>query len=449
MYVCGVTVYDYCHIGHARTYVAFDMIYRYLSYKGYKVNYVRNITDIDDKIINRANERNIPSQDLANQFISIMHEDFKALGLIEPNAEPKATDTIEEIIDFISNLIEKKYAYVATNGDVFFSVKDYPDYGHLAHQSLDSLESGARVEKNLAKKDPLDFVLWKMAKKGEPAWKSPWGEGRPGWHIECSAMSTKMLGDTLDIHGGGFDLKFPHHENERAQSEAKTGKKFVNFWMHAGFLQIDNEKMSKSLKNFLTIRDVLAEYPAEIMHCFLVMSHYRSEIHYADVLLKQTKSALDRLYTSLKDTELMKFDLKSDELDAQLKNYIDKFNTAMDDDFNAPDAFAVLFDLAKELNKQKDCNTELAGRLAFLLVKLGSIFGILQKSPDKYFKETGLNNVHKKHKLSEAEIEALIKQREQARIDKDFKKSDQIRDQLLDNGIVLEDGANGTSWRRK
>lgn len=242
MYVCGVTVYDYCHIGHARTYVAFDMIYRYLKFKGYKVKYVRNITDIDDKIINRASESHVNPTDLANQFINIMHEDFALLGLTPPNSEPKATEMVDDIIEFIQNLILNKYAYVGDNGDVFFDVRGYKDYGHLAHQSLDSLEVGARVEKNLAKKDPLDFVLWKMAKKGEPAWGSPWGAGRPGWHIECSTMANKMLGDTLDIHGGGFDLKFPHHENERAQSEAKTGKKFVNYWMHAGFLQIDNEK---------------------------------------------------------------------------------------------------------------------------------------------------------------------------------------------------------------
>lgn len=447
MYVCGVTVYDYCHIGHARTYVAFDMVYRYLKYKGYKVNYVRNITDIDDKIIKRANESDLESSDLANQFINIMHEDFATLGLTPPNAEPKATDTIQEIVSFIQELIDQGHAYVGANGDVFFSVKDYEDYGRLAHQSLDSLISGARVEKNQAKKDPLDFVLWKMAKKGEPAWASPWGDGRPGWHIECSAMANKMLGETLDIHGGGFDLQFPHHENERAQSEARSGKKFVNYWMHAGFLQIDNEKMSKSLKNFLTIRDALAKYPAEVIRCFLVMSHYRSEIHYSDVSVKQTRNALDRLYTSLRDVKLVKLDLSTPE--PHIAEYLDRFHTVMDDDFNAPDAFAVLFELAREVNKLKDYDAKQAGELGYLLKALANIFGILQQDPEKYFQQAGLTNGDTNGVLSDAEIEGLIKQREQARLDKDYNKSDLIREQLLNNGVVLEDSAKGTSWRRK
>lgn len=448
MYVCGVTVYDYCHIGHARTYVAFDMIYRYLKFKGYKVNYVRNITDIDDKIIKRANEQGILASDLANQFINIMHEDFSLLGLTPPCKEPKATETIAEIIDFIQNLIAQGHAYVGDNGDVFFAVKDYKDYGQLAHQSLDSLYSGARVEKNTAKKDPLDFVLWKMAKEGEPSWQSPWGNGRPGWHIECSAMANKMLGDTLDIHGGGFDLKFPHHENERAQSEAKTGKRFVNYWMHAGFLQIDNEKMSKSLKNFLTIREALSKYPAEVIRCFLVMSHYRSEIHYSDVSVLQTKNALDRLYNSLRGVELVQFDF-NDIKDNDLQTYLNKFNTVMDDDFNAPDAFAVLFDIARELNKVKDTNVKYAGKLAYLLKSLSSVFGVLQQKPEVYFKANGKLKSAIDNVLSDSEIEGLIKQREQARENKDFKKSDILRDQLLDNGIVLEDTPKGTIWRRK
>lgn len=459
MYVCGVTVYDYCHIGHARTYIAFDMVYRYLKFKGYKVNYVRNITDIDDKIIKRAQEHNILPDDLAGQFINIMDEDFASLNLSKPKAEPKATETIEDIVSFIQDLVDKKHAYVGSNGDVFFDINSYSDYGHLAQQSLDSLMSGARIEKNQAKQNPLDFVLWKMAKKGEPAWSSPWGAGRPGWHIECSAMANKMLGDTLDIHGGGFDLKFPHHENERAQSEAKNNKTFVNYWMHAGFLQIDNEKMSKSLNNFLTIRDVISKYPAEVLRYFLIMSHYRSEVHYSDVLMKQSKNALDRLYNTLRGVQLIEFDFNSvlnnntDESKNKIKFYLNNFISVMDDDFNSPEGFAVMFDICKDINKYKNTDIETAGELAYLLKKLGSIFGILQQNPEKYMQEASIADDYnidnnKELKLSTAEIEGLLKQREQARQNKDFKKSDEIRDQLLNNGIILEDGAQGTTWRR-
>lgn len=451
MYVCGVTVYDYCHIGHARTYVAFDAVYRFLLHKNYHVEYVRNITDIDDKIIARAQESNVNPDDLANQFINIMQEDFETLGLLPPTSEPKATDTIKEITDFISALIDKNYAYVADNGDVYFAVDDYKDYGQLAQQSLDSLLSGARVEQNLAKKSQLDFVLWKMAKPGEPFWASPWGNGRPGWHIECSAMSTKMLGETIDIHGGGFDLKFPHHENERAQSEAKTSKKFVNYWMHAGFLQIDNEKMSKSLKNFLTIRDVLNQYSPELLRCFLVMSHYRSEIHYSDVSINQTKNSLDKLYNSIRDLKLIKFDLNHDTNTQNLIQYNNKFEAAMDDDFNTPEAFAVLFEISREINKFKEIDLTQAGKLGYLLKKLGGILGILQQDPNKYMQSQNVNldQDNASQHLTAAEIEALIKQREQARLDKDFKKSDLIRRQLQDNGIILEDSPKGTIWRRE
>ncbi|MBP9722635.1 MAG: cysteine--tRNA ligase [Gammaproteobacteria bacterium] len=450
MYVCGVTVYDYCHIGHARTYVAFDMIYRYLSFIGYKVNYVRNITDIDDKIIKRAQERKEPTDVLAQQFIDIMHEDFKSLGLKPPKSEPKATETIDEIISFIENLIVKKYAYIGTNGDVYFAVKDYKDYGQLAQQSLDSLLSGARVEKNEAKRDPLDFVLWKMAKKNEPYWDSPWGAGRPGWHIECSAMSHKMLGETIDIHGGGFDLKFPHHENERAQSEARNNKKFVNYWLHAGFLQIDNEKMSKSLKNFLTIREALNTFPAELLRCFLVMSQYRSEINYSDYSVNQTKKALDRLYNAIRDINLVKVDLDNlDSADPIIKKYFASFNRAMEDDFNTPEAFAIMFDMAREINKLESTDKNKAGELGFLLKKFGKIFGILQQDPEEYLKaDSNVNQDLTTQALSVAEIEGLIRQREQARLNKEYKKSDEIRNQLLENGIILEDNAHGTKWRR-
>jgi cysteinyl-tRNA synthetase len=386
MYVCGVTVYDYCHIGHARTYIAFDMIYKYLSFIGYKVNYVRNITDIDDKIIQRAQESEELPEDVAHQFIKIMHEDFNSLDLAKPNSEPKATDTIKEIIEFITELINKNHAYIGTNGDVFFAVRDYAGYGQLTQQSLDSLLSGARVEKNDAKNNPLDFVLWKMAKKGEPAWSSPWGDGRPGWHIECSAMATKMLGETIDIHGGGFDLKFPHHENERAQSEAKTHKTFVNYWMHTGFLQIDNEKMSKSLKNFLTIRDVLSKYHPEIIRCFLIMSHYRSEIHYSDLLINQAKSALDRLYNTLRGLKLIAIDVINinNIKDECVSKFYTDFTAAMNDDFNTPEAFAVLFDIARQINKTQHSDKIQAGKLGYLLKTLCGIFGLLQQNPEQY-----------------------------------------------------------------
>ncbi len=446
MYVCGVTVYDYCHIGHARTYIAFDVIYKYLEFIGYKVHYVRNVTDIDDKIITRANERHELASDVAVQFTNIMHEDFKKLGLARPKDEPKATETIPEIIAFIQDLLDQKHAYVGKNGDVFFAVRDYKDYGQLTQQSLDSLLSGVRVEKNDAKRDPLDFVLWKMAKPGEPSWSSPWGEGRPGWHIECSAMAQKMLGDTIDIHGGGFDLKFPHHENERAQSEAKTGKIFVNFWMHAGFLRIDNEKMSKSLKNFLTIRDVLAQYQPEVLRCFLVMNHYRSEVHYSDVSINQAKSALDRLYNTLRGLKIDSFDLNNHH-DQDVARYVAEFHAAMEDDFNAPQAFAVLFDLAKEINKQVNISKIKAGVLGYLLKTLASIFGILQQDPELYM-QSSYEDKPGDQQLTAAEIEGLIKQREQARIEKDFKKADVIRQELLENNIILEDGASGTIWRR-
>lgn len=451
MYVCGVTVYDYCHIGHARTYIAFDMIYKYLSFIGYKVNYVRNITDIDDKIIQRAQESEELPEDVAHQFIKIMHEDFNSLDLAKPNSEPKATDTIKEIIEFITELINKNHAYIGTNGDVFFAVRDYAGYGQLTQQSLDSLLSGARVEKNDAKNNPLDFVLWKMAKKGEPAWSSPWGDGRPGWHIECSAMATKMLGETIDIHGGGFDLKFPHHENERAQSEAKTHKTFVNYWMHTGFLQIDNEKMSKSLKNFLTIRDVLSKYHPEIIRCFLIMSHYRSEIHYSDLLINQAKSALDRLYNTLRGLKLIAIDVINinNIKDECVSKFYTDFTAAMNDDFNTPEAFAVLFDIARQINKTQHSDKIQAGKLGYLLKTLCGIFGLLQQNPEQYMKSSSVLQDRGEHQLSTAEIEGLIKQREHARATKDYKKSDLIRDELLNNGIVLEDSAGGTTWRRE
>jgi cysteinyl-tRNA synthetase len=335
LYVCGVTVYDYCHLGHARTYAAFDVIIRYLRSEGFDVTYIRNITDIDDKIIKRANEQKIPFTELVDRFTKAMHEDFLAIGLSVPNKEPRATEFIPQIIKMIETLVANGSAYVASNGDVYYNVRSFKDYGCLAHRDIDKLESGARVEINDVKADPLDFVLWKLAKPDEPKWPSPWGEGRPGWHIECSAMSTGVLGDTIDIHGGGKDLIFPHHENELAQSEAATHQKFVNVWMHAGFLQIDKEKMSKSLGNFFTIRDLLAEHAPEVLRYFLITSHYRSPLQYSDSVIEQCRNALERFYTALRGLPSAPA-LENSEYEKQFKE-------AMNDDFNTPISFSVLF----------------------------------------------------------------------------------------------------------
>jgi cysteinyl-tRNA synthetase len=438
MYVCGMTVYDYCHVGHARVLVVFDVVYRYLRYRGYDVTYVRNITDIDDKIINRALENGEEFHALTQRFIEAMHEDAKAIGVLQPDLEPKATDNIDSILEMITTLEQKGLAYQAKNGDVYYSVKSFPDYGKLSHKNLDDLQAGSRVEVDEAKQDPLDFVLWKPAKPDEPMWDSPWGQGRPGWHIECSAMSTRFLGNHFDIHGGGLDLQFPHHENEIAQSEGCTGEHFVNYWMHNGFVRINEEKMSKSLGNFFTLREVLERYQGEEIRAFILSSHYRSPLNYSDEQLDHARQALTRLYTALRGLE------NAEPLDDG--NYESRFQAAMDDDFNTAEALAVLFDLAREINKARETDNQRAAGLGALLRRLGGVLGLLQADPEGYLKggETGSEDG-----LSDAEIEDLIEARQQARQDKNWAESDRIRDQLQEAGIILEDGAQGTTWRRQ
>ena len=435
MYVCGITVYDLLHMGHGRTYVSFDIMQRYLRYKGFDVTYVRNITDVDDKIIKRAAENKESCDDLTARTIAMMHEDFEALNLLPADIEPRVTTHMPEIIDVIVRLIEKEHAYVAKNGDVMFEVASYKDYGRLGRQDLEQLVAGARVDVDDAKRDPLDFVLWKLAKPGEPSWQSPWGEGRPGWHIECSAMNSKHLGTHFDIHGGGSDLTFPHHENEIAQSCCAFDTPYVNYWIHTGMVQVDNEKMSKSLNNFFTVREVLKQYDAETVRYFLLSGQYRSQLNYTDENLRQAKASVERLYTALRDvTPNLDVDLSEFEATA-------KFNTAMDDDFNTPEALSALFELAKELNKEK-ANETVAANIAGVLVKLGDVLGILQLDPAAFLQgEQGDDEV--------AKIEALIVKRNQARADKNWADADAAREALTAMGIVLEDGAGGTTWRKE
>ncbi|TQV86518.1 cysteine--tRNA ligase [Aliikangiella coralliicola] len=440
MYVCGITIYDYSHIGHARTFVAFDVIARYLRYSQFDLTFVRNITDIDDKIIARANENNESINELTNRFEKIMHEDFDSLGMIKPDIEPKATESIKEIIDIIELLIEKDFAYQGANGDIYYHVSKFADYGKLSKQNLEALQAGERVEVASDKKSPMDFVLWKMAKAGEPSWESPWGDGRPGWHIECSAMSKKCLGEHFDIHGGGSDLQFPHHENEIAQSEAANGCCFANTWIHTGMVQVDKEKMSKSLNNFFTIRDVLAQYRAESVRYFMVSSHYRSQLNYSEDNLKSADAGLERLYLALRDLDLSKLPSVSAD-----NPYITKFKQAMDDDFNTPEALAVLFELAKEINRVKASNVEAARELAAILIELGDVLGLLQQSPEAFLK-SGAGDAAADDETSE--IDAMIAERNQARAEKNWAKADEIRDKLQQMGIVLEDKDGKTGWRR-
>jgi cysteinyl-tRNA synthetase len=435
MYVCGMTVYDYCHIGHARVLVVFDLVARYLRARGYQVTYVRNITDIDDKIIRRAGDNHEPIEAFTDRFIGYMHEDADALGVLRPDAEPRATRHIDAILAMIAKLIERGYAYAATNGDVYYRVRRFPHYGRLSGKSLDDLLVGARVEADEAKDDPLDFVLWKAAKPGEPYWDSPWGRGRPGWHIECSAMSTGCLGNHFDIHGGGLDLQFPHHENEIAQSEGATGEKFVNLWMHNGFVRVNEEKMSKSLGNFFTIREVLRLYDPEVVRYFLLASHYRSPLNYSDDSLEQAKSALTRLYIALKDLP-----------EASAPGHGEherRFNEAMDDDFNTPLAVAALFELAHDVNRLRSEDLSEAAELGALLRKLGNVLGILERRAEDYLKGGAASGP------DDSEIEVLIAQRLAARAAKNWAESDRIRDQLKAQGVVLEDRPGGkTEWRR-
>ena len=435
MYVCGMTVYDLCHLGHARVMVVFDVVYRYLKFRGYDVTYIRNITDIDDKIINRANENGEHFSALTERFIQAMHEDSEALGVLPPDDEPKATDHISEILEMIERLIEKQHAYVAENGDVYYSVASFEDYGKLSGKSIEDLRAGARVEPGDAKRDPLDFALWKAAKEGEPSWDSPWGNGRPGWHIECSAMSTTALGDTFDIHGGGADLTFPHHENEIAQSEGATGHPFVNYWMHNGFVRINDEKMSKSLGNFFTVREILERYRPEEVRYFILTSQYRSPLNYDNEHLDNARAALTRFYTALRDLP--------DAEPAEQGEYQERFEQAMDDDFNTPIALSVLFDMVREINTLKTTDTQAAASLGSLLKKLAGVLGLLQDDPESYLRGQGTSGG-----LSDEEVEALVQQRIEAKKNKDWAMADKIRDDLKEGGIIVEDSAQGSTWRR-
>ena len=438
LYVCGMTVYDYCHLGHARVMVAFDVITRYLRARGYEVNYVRNITDIDDKILKRADENGESIEALTERMIAAMHEDEARLYVQRPDHEPRATRHIDDIIAMIETLIEKGFAYAADNGDVYYRVRRFEGYGKLNNRHLDDMRSGARIEVDESKEDPLDFVLWKAAKPGEAHWSSPWGKGRPGWHIECYAMSKCCLGDTFDIHGGGPDLTFPHHENEIAQSEAANDKPFVMTWMHAGAVRVNQEKMSKSLGNFFTIRDVLTEHDAEVVRYLLVASHYRSPINYAPDALNEARKSLTRFYTALEGVEPITIDTENDD-DTE---YHQRFLAAMDDDFNTPEALSVMFDLVRELNRVKTAGDPRASRLAAVLQSLGNILGLLQQVPDAFLK----GGQGQSAPMDEAEIEAKIAQRADAKANRDFALADSIRDALAEQGIILKDSREGTTW---
>ena len=438
MYVCGMTVYDYCHLGHARAMVVFDMVVRYLRSQGYQVTYVRNITDIDDKIIQRAAEQGVTVDELTERFIAAMHEDAAALGVLPPDHEPRATQAIDAMLAMIQALIDKGYAYAAGNGDVYYAVSRFPGYGKLSGKRIEDLRAGERIEPGEAKRDPLDFALWKAAKPGEPSWPSPWGPGRPGWHIECSAMSTSCLGNHFDIHGGGLDLKFPHHENEIAQSEAATGEPFANVWMHNGHVRVNDEKMSKSLGNFFTVREILSRFRAEQVRYFLLASHYRGPLNYSVEALENAGSGLERLYLALRGLDL------SAAADRQAEPvYYERFAEAMDDDFNTPLALSVLHELAREINRRRGDDPQAAERLGAVLRELGAILGLLQEDPEHYLRGSGGESG-----LSDAEIEAMLQRRQEARAARNFAEADRLRDELAAQGIIIEDSPQGTSWRR-
>jgi cysteinyl-tRNA synthetase len=435
IYVCGMTVYDYCHLGNARVFIFFDLLVKYLRSLGYEVLYVRNITDIDDKIIKRAEKLNESAISLAERMINEQHQDEKALLISPPDIEPRVTKHLPEIIQIITSLIEKKYAY-EVNGDVYYDIAKFSDYGKLAHKDLDTLKAGARVEINEQKKDPLDFVLWKKAKPGEPSWDSPWGKGRPGWHIECSAMASRYLGNHFDIHGGGSDLKFPHHQNELAQSEGAFGEKFVNFWIHVGFLEVDQKKMSKSLGNFFTVREVLKKYSAETIRYFMAASHYRSPLNYSEENLKNAENALKTLYLALRGLDLKN---ATNSTDPEITNFTNNFTDAMNDDFNTPLAIKYCFDLVHHINNLKaQGKTEAAISCAKTLKEKALIFGFLQKNPEEFLQEG----------IDVKKIEDLIQKRNQARQEKNWSEADRVRKELETMGVILEDTASGTVWRK-
>ena len=430
MYVCGMTVYDSCHLGHARAMMAFDILVRYLKNQDYKVHFVRNITDVDDKIIERAIKNNESIGDLTQRTISSMHEDFLKLGLVLPTDEPRATDYIPGMIEMIEDLIKKGHAYHSSGGDVFFAVRTFPEYGKLSNKNIDDLNPGARIAEDDSKKDPLDFVLWKSAKEGEPSWDSPWGQGRPGWHIECSVMSFQNLGQHFDIHGGGPDLLFPHHENEIAQSECSSGSKFANYWLHSGLLKINGEKMSKSLGNFAMLKDLFISYHPEVLRYYLISSHYRSSLNFDPESLNQAKSALTRLYQALASVEG-----EGGELDQSMVN---QFSVVMNDDLNTPEALSLLFQLAKLINSSSDSIQKI--KYGSTLKELSGILGLLEDDPKTFF-QFGAT-------LSDKEIDQQIALRNTARDAKDFQTADQIRDSLIEKGIILDDSSEGTTWKK-
>ncbi|HKI60873.1 MAG TPA: cysteine--tRNA ligase [Mariprofundaceae bacterium] len=429
MYVCGVTVYDFCHVGHARVMVMFDVIYRWLIYLGFNVNYVRNFTDVDDTIIARANERGIAIGELTEDMIKAFHADADSLGCLRPTHEPRATLHMDQMIAMIRALVESEHAYVAESGDVLFAVRSFPGYGQLSGKNINDLESGSRVEVDAGKRDPLDFVLWKMAKEGEPAWSSPWGKGRPGWHIECSAMSCAHLGGTFDIHGGGMDLKFPHHENEIAQAKAANHGGFARYWLHNGFVNINAEKMSKSLGNFFTIREITERYHPEVLRMFMLGTHYRSPLDFSDAAMDAAKTSLDRLYETAR--RLTGARVESGHVSP-------RFAAAMNDDFNTPEALAEMFEISRAINKGMDAGHDVAGEVVAFRA-MADVLGILQQDPDAWFQSGEVDS---------ARIEALIEERNQARRTRDFARADAIRDELAAEGIVLEDGAGTTSWKK-
>ena len=430
MYVCGMTVYDNCHLGHARAMMAFDILARYLRYQNYKVNFIRNITDIDDKIIERANENKETIDALTDRTIASMQEDFSKLGLEIPTNEPRATDHIEGMIAMISTLIDKGHAYHSEGGDVFFAVRTFPEYGKLSNKNIDDLNPGSRIEEDDSKKDPLDFVLWKSAKPNEPSWDSPWGLGRPGWHIECSVMSLENLGKHFDIHGGGPDLLFPHHENEIAQSECASDHKFANYWMHSGLLKINGEKMSKSLGNFAMLKDLFASYHPEVIRYYLISSHYRSSLNFDNESLDQARSALTRLYQAISVAPSQESDLHDDS--------VKEFIHSMNDDLNTPEALSTLFGLAKLINSSQDAQDQ--SMYASTMRELGKVLGLLNDSSEAFLQYGA--------KLTDEEISKKIDERNQARDNKDFQKADQIRDELAAQGILLDDSSDGTSWKK-